>query len=92
MIGVVSCVSFYVINENETIFPRRTNDDTVENHFCYSRQFGGSGTNPTSQQQKTNYFRASVHQVAKSHAREPIFLYSITRRNISSIYSYEEED
>ena len=69
MLGMTGCVSFYVINEKENTSPRRTNTDSVENNFCCSRQFGGSGANPTSQQSKTNYIRASVDQVAKSCAK-----------------------
>ena len=69
MLGMVGCVSFYVVNEKENISPRTTNADTVENYFCCSRQFGGSGTNPTSHKQKTKDVRASVRQVAKSHAK-----------------------
>ena len=52
-----------VIQEKQTIVPRTTNTDEIENHFSYPRQNGGSGDVPTAQEQQTTDARASEFTV-----------------------------
>ena len=49
-----------VIQEKQTVVPRTTNTDGIENYFsCSRQQNGGSGGALTAQEQQTNNARAS---------------------------------
>ena len=63
VLGLVGLIQANVIEEKQTIVPRTTNTDGIENHFSCSRQNGGSGDAPTAQEQQTNDARASAFTV-----------------------------
>ena len=63
ILGLVGLIQMNVIQEKQTIVPRTTNTDEIENHFSYPRQNGGSGDVPTAQEQQTNDVRASAFTV-----------------------------
>ena len=55
------------MEEKQTIVPRTTNTDGIENHFICSRQNGGSGDSPTSQEIK-NVARVSAFTASKGNS------------------------
>ena len=52
VLGLVGLIQANVIEEKQTIVPRTTNTDGIENYFRRSRKNGGSGDAPTAQEQK----------------------------------------
>ena len=47
VLGLAGLIQMNVIQEKQTIVPRTTNTDGIENHFSCSKQNGGSGDAPT---------------------------------------------
>ena len=63
VLGLVGLNQANVIEEKQTIVPRTTTTDGMENYFSCSRQNSGSGDAPTAPEQQTNDARSSAFTV-----------------------------